>query len=69
MITIFGLSSLARAEEIIKAKVEAVNNEEKKIVLNGKEYPMTEKAVQVDVDVGDEVEAIVDNEVVKEIKK
>ena len=69
VITTFGLSTLAKAEEIIKAKVEAVNKEEKKIVLAGKEYAMADEAAQVQVDVGDEVEATVDNEVVKEIKK
>jgi len=69
VMTTFGLSTLAKAEEIIKAKVEAVNKEEKKIVLAGKEYAMADEAAQADVDVGDEVEATMDNEVVKEIKK
>jgi len=69
VMTTFGLSTLAKAEEIIKAKVEAVNKEAKKIVLDSKEYSMTDEAAQVQVDVGDEVEATVDNDVVKEIKK
>lgn len=65
----FGLFTVAKAEEVIKAKVEAVKKEEKKIVLAGKEYTMTDEAAQADVDEGEEVEATVDNEVVKEIRK
>ncbi len=69
VMTTFGLSTVARAEEVIKAKVEAVNKDEKKIVLSGREYAMTDEAAQTQVDVDDEVEATVDNEVVKEIRK
>jgi phosphoheptose isomerase len=69
LVATFGFSTLAKAEEVIKAKVEAVNKEEKKIVLAGKEYTMTDEVIQANVEVGDEVEATVDNEVVKEIKK
>jgi phosphoheptose isomerase len=70
VVATFGLSTLAKAEEtIIKAKVEAVNKEEKKIVLSGKEYSLTDEAAQTQVDVDDEVEVTVDNEVVKDINK
>jgi len=69
LVVTFGFSTLAKAEEVIKAKVEAINKEAKKIVLAGKEYSMTDEVVQANVEVGDEVEATVDNEVVKEIKK
>jgi phosphoheptose isomerase len=69
LVASFGFSTLAKAGEIIKAKVEAVNKEAKKIVLDGKEYAMTDEVAQANVDVGDEVEATVDNEVVTEIKK
>lgn len=65
----FGLSKVTKAEEIIKAKVEAINKEEKKIVLAGKEYRLTDETAQADVDEEDEVEATVDGDVVKEIKK
>jgi phosphoheptose isomerase len=69
VVATFGLSTLAKAEEVIKAKVEAVSKETKKIVLAGKEYTMTDEVAQANVEVGDEVEATVDNEEVKEIKK
>jgi hypothetical protein len=64
-----GLSSMARADEIVKAKVDSVNKDAKKIVLDGKEYTLSDDAAQSPVDAGDQVEATVEGDVVKEIKK
>jgi hypothetical protein len=64
-----GLSTMARADEIVKAKVDSVNKDAKKIVLDGKEYTLSDDAAQSPVDAGDQVEATVEGDVVKEIKK
>jgi len=60
---------MARADEIVKAKVDSVNKDAKKIVLDGKEYTLSDDAAQSPVDAGDQVEATVEGDVVKEIKK
>lgn len=69
VISVFGFSALGRAAETIKAKVEMINKEEKKITLDGKEYTMSDEAAQVDVAVGDEVEATVEQDVVRSLTK
>lgn len=57
------------ADETIKGKIEALDKDAKKITISGTEYSLSDKATQVEVAVGDEVEATVDGGVVKTLTK
>jgi len=63
----FSLSALVN--ETVKGKIEALDKEAKKITIGGNEYVLSEEASQTDVAVGDEVEAIMEGGVVKNLKK
>jgi len=63
----FSLSALVN--ETVKGKIEALDKEAKKITIGGTEYVLSEEASQTDVAVGDEVEAIMEGGVVKNLKK
>jgi hypothetical protein len=57
------------ADETIKGKIEALDKDAKKITISGTEYSLSDEATQVEVAVGDEVEATVDGGVVKTLTK
>jgi hypothetical protein len=57
------------ADETIKGKIEALDKDAKKITISGTEYSLSGEATQVEVAVGDEVEATVDGGVVKTLTK
>jgi hypothetical protein len=57
------------ADETIKGKIEALDKDAKKITISGTEYSLSDQATQVEVAVGDEVEATVDGGVVKTLTK
>jgi Cu/Ag efflux protein CusF len=57
------------ADETIKGKIEALDKDAKKITISGTEYSLSDEATQVEVAVGDEVEAKVDGGVVKTLTK
>ena len=57
------------AQDTVKGKIEALDKEAKKITISGTEYPLSDEAAQVEVAVGDEVEATVDGGVVKTLTK
>ena len=57
------------AQDTVKGKIEALDKEAKKITISGTEYPLSDEATQVEVAVGDEVEATVDGGVVKTLTK
>lgn len=57
------------ADETIKGKIEALDKDAKKITISGTEYSLSDEATQVEVAVGDEVEATVDGGMVKTLKK
>jgi plastocyanin len=59
----------AFADETVKGKIEALDKDAKKITISGTEYSMSEEAAQVEVTVGDEVEATVDGGMVKTLTK
>lgn len=65
----FSLPTLTMAQGTTKGKVDALNAAEKKITIDGKEYTMSEEAARVEVAVGDEVEATVEGDEVKSLKK
>jgi hypothetical protein len=57
------------ADETVKGKIEALDKDAKKISISGTEYSLSDETAQVDVAVGDEVEAAVDGGVVKTLTK
>jgi plastocyanin len=57
------------AQETVKGKIEALDKNAKKVTINATEYSLSDEAAQVDVAVGDEVEATVDGGVVKTLTK
>jgi hypothetical protein len=57
------------AQDTVKGKIEALDKEAKKITISGTEYSLSDEAAQVEVAVGDEVEATVDGGVVKTLTK
>ena len=57
------------AQDTVKGKIEALDKEAKKITIGGTEYSLSDEAAQVEVAVGDEVEATVDGGVVKTLTK
>ena len=57
------------AQETVKGKIEVLDKEAKKITIAGTEYTLSDEAAQAIVDVGDEVEAIIEAGVVKDLKK
>jgi diphthamide synthase subunit DPH2 len=57
------------AQDTVKGKIEALDKEAKKITISGTEYPLSDEAAQVEVAVGDEVEATVNGGVVKTLTK
>jgi outer membrane receptor protein involved in Fe transport len=69
LVLVAAFTLLALAQETMKAKVEALDRESKKITIGGTEYTLSDEAAQVSVDVGDEVEATIEAGVVKDLKK
>lgn len=57
------------AQDTVKGKIEALDKEAKKITIGGTEYSLSDEAAQVEVAVGDEVEATGDGGVVKTLTK
>jgi plastocyanin len=57
------------AQDTVKGKIEALDKEAKKITISGTEYSLSDEAAQVEVAVGDEVEATVNGGVVKTLTK
>jgi len=57
------------AQDTVKGKTEALDKDAKKITISGTEYSLSDEAAQVEVAVGDEVEATVDGGVVKTLTK
>ena len=57
------------AQDTVKGKIEALDKDAKKITIGGTEYSLSDEAAQVEVAVGDEVEATVDGGVVKTLTK
>ena len=67
VVVAFNLS--VSAQDTVKGKIEALDKEAKKITISGTEYSLSDEAAQVEVAVGDEVEATVDGGVVKTLTK
>ncbi|NWG04221.1 MAG: hypothetical protein HXY44_15315 [Syntrophaceae bacterium] len=63
----FSLPTLAK--ETVKGKIEALDKEAKKVTIGGTEYSLGDEVSQVEVKVGDEVEATIERGVVKELKQ
>lgn len=63
----FSLPALAK--DIVKGKIEALDKEAKKVTIGGTEYSLSDEASQVEVKVGDEVEATIEGGVVKELQR
>jgi plastocyanin len=57
------------AQDTVKGKIEALDKDAKKITIGGTEYSLSDEVAQVEVAVGDEVEATVDGGVVKTLTK
>jgi hypothetical protein len=57
------------AQDTVKGKIEALDKDAKKISIGGTQYSLSDEAAQVEVAVGDEVEATVDGGVVKTLTK
>lgn len=57
------------AAETVKGKVTAVDKEAKKIKIDDKEYKLSDEAASVEVADGDDVEATVEEDTIKELKK
>jgi hypothetical protein len=57
------------ADETIKGKIEAFDKDAKKVTISGTEYSLSDEAAQVEVAIGDEVEALVDSGMVKTLTK
>jgi hypothetical protein len=70
VLAVFACFSLPSfAAETVKGKVTALDKDAKKIQIEGKDYTMSDEAVSTEVSVGDEVEATVDDDVVKTLTK
>ena len=69
LVVVVAFTLPALAGETVKGKIEALDKEAKKITIGGTEYVLSEEASQADVAVGDEVEAIMEGGVVKNLKK
>ncbi len=67
VVVAFSLPALA--QDTVKGKVEAIDKDAKKITISGTEYSLSDEAAQVEIAVGDEVEASVDSGVVKTLTK
>ena len=57
------------ADETIKGKIEAFDKDAKKVTISGTEYSLSDEVAQVEVAIGDEVEALVDSGMVKTLTK
>jgi hypothetical protein len=62
VVTAFSLP--VSAQDTVKGAVEALNKDAKRITISGNEYSLRDEAAQADVEVGDEVEATVENGVI-----
>jgi len=69
LVLIVAFTLPALAQETLKGKIETLDKEAKKITIGGTEYTLSDEAAQVDVSVGDEVEATVEAGVVKNLTK
>lgn len=61
---VMAFSLALSAQDTVKGTVEALNKDAKKITISGNEYSLSDEAAQADVEVGDEVEATVENGVI-----
>lgn len=57
------------AMEVVKGKVLALDKEGKKISIGDKEYKLSDETLSIEIAVGDEVEAKVEDGVVKTVTK
>ena len=57
------------AQDTVKGKIERLDREAKRIIINGEKYLLSDEAVQAEVEVGDEVKAIVDGVTVTKLTK
>ena len=61
------ISSASFAKDKVEGKVQALDKAAKKITINGTEYSLSNKAAQVQVKVGDMVQATVDGDTVTKL--
>ncbi len=57
------------AQDTVKGKIDRLDREAKKIVIDGEKYSLSDEAAQAEVEVGDEVEATVDGVTVTKLTK
>jgi len=59
----------AFAKDAVRGKVEALDKDAKKVTISGTEYSLSDEAVQAEVAVGEEVEAIVEDGTIQTLTK
>ncbi len=57
------------AQDTVKGKIDRLDREAKRIVIDGEKYSLSDEAAQAEVEVGDEVEATVDGVTVTKLTK
>ncbi len=63
----FSLPALAK--DVVTGKIQALDKVTKKISINGREYSLSDEAVQTQFRKGDEVEATIEGKVVKKLSR
>ncbi len=59
----------APAKDVVTGKIQALDKVTKKISINGREYSLSDEAVQTQFRKGDEVEATIEGKVVKKLSR